>query len=182
MKPWTIPQFKKQLKTMDEKQLQQLLVETYKTSKEIKQLLNVFLREDDYEKELIGEYKMKIDKVFFPNNFRTDFSLTNAKALLKEGEKFCITQENLIDLQLSFVERGVDFTNAYGDISASFYDTLTRNFAKAVENILKDESDDLLKIFKRRCQTIRDNTSHIGWGFAFETEEIYSWIENEEVE
>lgn len=182
MKPWTIPQLKKQLKTMDEKQLQQLLVDSYKASKETKQLFNVFLREDEYEKELLEEYKQKIDKVFFPNSFRSDFSFTNAKALLKEGERFCTTPENLIDLQLFFVESGVAFTNAYGDISASFYDTLTRNFAKAVENILKDKSDGLLKIFKRRCQAIRDNTSHIGWGFAFETEEIYLWLENEDME
>jgi hypothetical protein len=71
---------------------------------------------------------------------------------------------------LFYVEQGVKFTNAYGDINELFYNSLESMYAKTVEWIEKHEIKDL---FQERCKRILKDTSGIGWGFHDALVEIY---------
>ncbi|MEO1769712.1 MULTISPECIES: DUF6155 family protein [Enterococcus] len=166
MKPWTIPQLKKHLKTMDEKQLQQLVVDLYKQSKEVKEIINVAYREEDYEKGIAEEYKEKIYRIFFPKSMSAGFSLPEAKVLLKKGLGICRQPENRIDLQLFFVECGVEFTNMYGDISETFYSAIISVYDKAVTGINKNQKSQAHPGFIKRCMAIYSDSEWMAWGFG----------------
>jgi hypothetical protein len=72
---------------------------------------------------------------------------------------------------LFYVEQGVKFTNAYGDINEAFYNSMENMFEKTVELMCKQ---DLKDSFQQRCQKIVTETSDIGWGFHDTLSEIYN--------
>jgi hypothetical protein len=74
-------------------------------------------------------------------------------------------------MMLFYVEQGVKFTNAYGDINEAFYNSMESMFDKAVELIRKQ---DLKELFQQRCQKIVGDTYDIGWGFYDTLSEIYN--------
>jgi Family of unknown function (DUF6155) len=78
---------------------------------------------------------------------------------------------------LFYVEQGVKFTNAYGDIDESFYNSMESMYEKAVEWIIKYEIQD---VFKERCMRIVKDTSSVGWGFYDALSDIYSGAFNNE--
>lgn len=180
MKPWTIPQLKKHLKTMDEKQLQELIVDLYKQSKEAKQLINIIYQEATYEKGIVEEYKEKIQRAFFPKSKRAEFSLAKAKDLLKEAEKLCKQPENLADIQLTFAECGVDIANMYGDMYDSFYRAVARAYGKAVDAINEDKTGEAYKRLINRCTAVFNDSEWMAWGFGEAMTDIYFELDHEE--
>lgn len=180
MKPWTIPQLKKHLKTMDEKQLQELIVDLYKQSKEAKQLINITYQEAAYEKGIVEEYKEKIQRAFFPKSKRAEFSLAKAKDLLKESEKLCKQPENLADIQLTFAECGVDIANMYGDMYDSFYRAVARAYGKAVDAINEDKTGEAYKRLINRCTAVFNDSEWMAWGFGEAMTDIYFELDHEE--
>lgn len=180
MKPWTIPQLKKHLKTMDEKQLQELIVDLYKQSKEAKQLINITYQEAAYEKGIVEEYKEKIQRAFFPKSKRAEFSLAKAKDLLKEAEKLCKQPENLADIQLTFAECGVEIANMYGDMYDSFYRAVARAYGKAVDAINEDKTGEAYKRLINRCTAVFNDSEWMAWGFGEAMTDIYFELDHEE--
>ena len=83
----------------------------------------------------------------------------------------------LIDIMLFYVEQGVRFTDAYGDIDEPFYISMETMYEKAVNEIIKHRLKDT---FQKRCQKIVSDTSEMGWGFPDTLSEIYEdafqWI------
>jgi hypothetical protein len=63
---------------------------------------------------------------------------------------------------LFYVEQGVAFTNAYGDIDAPFYSSMESMYERALKLIKKESLQDQLL---DRCQNIVNETHGIGWGF-----------------
>ena len=76
---------------------------------------------------------------------------------------------------LFYVEQGVKFTNAYGDIDEPFYNSMESMYAKALELITKY---DLKDVFYPRCRRIVDDTSGIGWGFHDTLGDLYDYAFN----
>jgi hypothetical protein len=71
---------------------------------------------------------------------------------------------------LFYVEQGVRFTDAYGDIDEPFYISMETMYEKAVNDIIKHRLKDT---FQKRCQRIVLDTSEMGWGFHDTLSEIY---------
>lgn len=180
MKLWTIPQLKKHLKTMDEKQLQEMIVDLYKQSKEAKQLINSTCREADYEKRIAEEYKEKIYRAFFPKSMRAEFSLPKAKKLLKEAEKLCKQPENIADIQLTFAECGVEIANMYGDMYDSFYQAVAGAYGNAVDATNEDKTGEAYKRLIKRCTAVFNDSEWMAWGLGEAMTDIYFELDQEE--
>ena len=71
---------------------------------------------------------------------------------------------------LFYVECGVIYTNAFGDIDEPFYNSIAGMFHDACVFIQKNN---LETIFKQRCLKIVTDTDGIGWGFHDEVSEYY---------
>jgi Family of unknown function (DUF6155) len=124
------------------------------------------------------KYKRIIEDEFFPARGYGRAKLAVAKKAISDYKKICTRSEEVADIMLFYVEQGVKYTNSYGDINESFYNSMEGMYEKAIEWIFKYKIQD---IFQERCKKIMEDTSGIGWGFydalcgiyeeAFEDEE-----------
>lgn len=71
---------------------------------------------------------------------------------------------------LFYVDRGVKFTLAYGDIDEAFYASMEGMYEKALSAMTELDSK---HIFEQRSQKIVTDTSDIGWGFHDTLSEIF---------
>ena len=73
---------------------------------------------------------------------------------------------------LYYVECGVEFTNTYGDISESFYNSVATVFSNFVKEINQLPDDSYYIRNKKRINDIYTNSKDIGWGFGDEINDI----------
>jgi len=120
----------------------------------------------------VGEkYKKIIADEFFPTRGLGRAKLAVAKKAVTEYKKVTKNPAGIADIMLFYVEQGVKFTNAYGDIDEPFYNSMESMYEKAVEWIIRYAMPD---IFQERCLRIVEDTSDIGWGFHDNLSDIYS--------
>jgi len=96
--------------------------------------------------------------------------LSVARKAVEEFKQVAGTSILQADLMLYYVEMGVQFTNAYGDINEPFYSSIESMYLSAVKFIV---SHGLQPQFQARCQKIVKDTDGIGWGFHDMLSEIY---------
>ena len=85
------------------------------------------------------------------------------------------SKELLSELMLFYTETGVKFTNEFGDIDESFYNSLTSVYSNALTLMHKEN---ILDKFANRAKKIVDETNGIGWGFHDDLEDIYAEFYN----
>jgi len=161
---------KKYFKDCSKQDLEKDITEIFRKYPAIKEYYQTKLL-PQADAEIIAKYKKIIENEFFPTRGYGNAKLSVAKKAIADYKKICQFPENLIDMMLFYVEQGVKFTNAYGDINEAFYNSMESMFAKAVELICKQ---DLKDSCEQRCQKIVGDTGDIGWGFYDTLSEIYN--------
>jgi hypothetical protein len=81
---------------------------------------------------------------------------------------------------LFYVEQGVDFTCAYGDISEGFYTSMINMFYQVAKECDRDE--ELYKAFSSRLYQVV-TTAPVGWGFRealFDAYYTVGWVFEED--
>jgi hypothetical protein len=119
-----------------------------------------FLNSDD--QTLLLKYKKIVHDVFFENDTSELFELSKAEKAVETFSKLSISNHQIADLMLYYVEMGVNFTNEYGDIDEDFYiniETMFKNASKLIKRYNMQEQ------FYNRCEKIFLDTDGIGWGF-----------------
>ena len=107
---------------------------------------------------------------------------TSPEAAISSFGKVCSDVSMVIDLQLYYVECGVEFTNTYGDINESFYSSMERMYWAVIEKLNKSDDRHLYETFADRLRAVIEETEGIGWGFYDGLCDSYyslKWIEEE---
>lgn len=160
-----VKNFKNYLKTQDEEWLRDELLTLYKTFESIREY---YIRQVEPESthQLIEKYKKILEKQFRPHSNKRGFPELNysiARQAIRDFKKVNASPSLVIDLQLTYVEYGVECTLEYGDIDARFYDSMESMFRMTLKDMekcgLKDQ-------FRKRCLAIQQNTADLGWGFG----------------
>jgi len=140
---------------------------------EIRQLAKRFKQVDEYYKarlephkaeDTLNVYKKRIKREFFTHS--GDPGPLRLSVARKTVLEFAKVQANItyqIDLELLYVEQGLKFTNAFGDIDERFYMSIEGMFERALRNIKKHH---LEALFIERANKIKKDTREIGWGFG----------------
>ena len=160
---------KKHLKTRSQAELIADIAELYKRFQPVKDYYQIQIYPQD-EKQVAAKYKKIIEDQFFPARGYGKAKLSVAKKAITEYKKVNKTIVGLIDIMLFYVEQGVRFTDAYGDIDEPFYISMETMYEKAIKEIIKYRQKDT---FQKRCQKIVLDTSDMGWGFHDTLSEIY---------
>jgi len=160
---------KKHLKTCSQEELINDIAELYKRFQPVKDYYQIQLAPQD-ETQVAAKYKKIIEDQFFPTRGYGQAKLSVAKKAITEYKKVTKTATGLIDIMLFYVEQGVRFTDAYGDIEEPFYISMETMYEKAVNEIIKHGQKNT---FQKRCQKIVLDTSDMGWGFHDTLSEIY---------
>jgi len=158
---------KSELAKLDKKALIEIIADLCKKNKPVQEYLNFYFQPD--EDGLFEKYKAKVYEAFFPKR-GFGYNLKQGKQSISDFKKLSPSPVLVADLMLFYVETGVDFTNDFGDIDETFYNSLESTFAAALKMMRKEE---ILDRFKERASMIMKNTEHIGWGFHFVLRETY---------
>ena len=115
------------------------------------------------------EAKKIIGKCICPS-INYDLKLREARKAITGFKKLSPTESDIADIMLFYVECGVNYTNAFGDIDEPFYNSIAGMFHDACLFIQKHN---LEIVFKQRCLKIVTETDGIGWGFHDEVSDYY---------
>jgi hypothetical protein len=150
---------KKYLQQFTKEQLIEQINELHKKYKEVKDYYSFCMNPD--EKKTVEKYKAIIYESFYPKRgFK--LSLSQARKAISDFKKLSPSPAHVADLMVYFVECGVLFTNDFGDIDESFYNSMEGMFEDASVFIRKNNLENL---FKERCKKLMEDSSDIGWGF-----------------
>ena len=115
-----------------------------------------------FSDDLLEKHRAMIEREFFPTRGFGRARLSIARKAITDYKKVSPNILGLVDLMVFYVEMGVRFTNAYGDISEAFYTSMEGMYDNALNNIIQFE---LKEQFQSRCEQIVKDTRNIGWGF-----------------
>lgn len=164
-KKLTVTQIKKELSKLPKEELIDIICRLCKASKEDIDQVNLFLGNDSFVDEALEEAKKKVRNQFFTNRGFGRLNLTDAKSAISKFKKVYNDPVRVIELQLYYVECGIEFTNTLGDISESFYNSMAGMYETVVKSLIKTEDSQLIEKFMPRLKKALDDTEGIGWGF-----------------
>ena len=170
-----VTELKRLLNEKDYSELVKLLVDLYKDNKNVQNYIDSKLLGDGYEKELLENYKKKIESCFFPQRGFAKNPTKEGKLLINEFKKISKNDEYVVDLQLYYIECGVNFTNSFGDMPMPFYKALASALDDVVSRIYMS-SNNIYDLFRKRIISIENNSESIAWGFGMYVGETISQL------
>lgn len=156
-----LTELKKRLKQASKDDLIREIGELYKRFEPVKDYYQVKFGED-HELGVADKYKSLVENEFFPKRGIGQARLAIARKAVMDYKKVCRDQAAVIDVMLFYVEQGVKYTMAYGDINEAFYSSMESMYERAITAIGKAGLKDT---FDKRCHKILDDTRNMGWGF-----------------
>ena len=114
---------------------------------------------------MLEKYRQKVVKQFFPKRGFGKLKLSEARRAIRDYRKATGDLAGTIDLMLTFVENGTEFTLEFGDINEAFYSSLDSVLDEMVK-LLRTEGSDLYPRFRERILRLRDDVDKIGWGYG----------------
>jgi Family of unknown function (DUF6155) len=165
----TLNQLKQYLRNCDREELITDAAELFKRFPSVKEYYQIKLY-PQAQAEVLNKYKKTIEDEFFPTRGFGKARLSIAKKAISDYRKVCDNEVDTIDIMLFYVEQGVKFTLAYGDIDEAFYSSMEGMYQKALSAI---NELDVKNIFEQRSRKIVTDTSGIGWGFHDTLSEIF---------
>ena len=165
----TLNQLKQYLKTISQEEANTDITELFKRFPAVKEYSQIKLY-PQAETEVLAKYKKIIEDEFFPVRGFGKARLSIAKKAISDYRKVCNNEVDTIDIMLFYVEQGVKFTLAYGDIDEAFYASMEGMYEKALSAMTELDSK---HIFEQRSRKIVTDTSEIGWGFHDTLSEIF---------
>ncbi len=164
---------KKYLQQFSKEQLIAQIIELNTKFKDVKTYYEFSINPNSTKAK--DEAKKIIGKCICPD-INYDLKLREARKAITGFKKLSPGEKDIIDVMLFYVECGVNYTNAFGDIDEPFYNSIAGMFYDACLFIQKHN---LETVFKQRCLKIVTETDGIGWGFHDEvSNHYYSFIES----
>lgn len=148
-----------ELAKLDKKALVEILCDLYKKHKPVQEYLEFYTKSD--EGGLSEKYRARVYEAFYPKR-GFGYNLKQGKQSISDLKKLGPSAELLADIMLFYVETGVEFTNDYGDMNETFYNSMESTFASTLKLIYNERLTDL---FKPRALKILKDTQDMGWRF-----------------
>jgi len=159
-KPWSA--LKKELSSRETSDLLIVIRDLHALSAENKRFLEARLSTVG---ETLEEYRVIIEGNMFPDVIGgMSVSLSKAQGAISEYRKATGDDLGTLDLMISYVEFGTDFTADYGDMWEGFYDSLESMFGKILAKLDSLESVSR-QIFRDRVERIVETAHGMGWGY-----------------
>lgn len=134
-------------------------------SKSKKELIELILRLESGKylnlNEDIKDVKREINAQYYPKG--KDIGDANQKLIKKliENYKHLTLDENgFIELCVYNTEKGIKYTNDYGDIDEDFYDGVIEIYEDGLKLIKKHN---LIDVYNSKCNSFIKKTDGIGW-------------------
>jgi hypothetical protein len=110
-------------------------------------------------------YRQRIVEQFFPKRGFAKLKLAEARKAIRDYKKATGNLEGAIDLLLTYLENGNDFTLQFGDIDERFYDSLC-SVMDELASVLKAQGSDAYEKVADRLAQLSFDADGLGWGYS----------------
>jgi hypothetical protein len=165
------------LQKAEKKELIDLIRKLYDHSVGDRMLINSRYIGDGLKKErskLLEKYRKIIKEEFLPEN-AGKMRISVAERAINDYSNASGDYVGTLDLMLTFVEEGVQFTRIFGVISDEFYDSVEGMLERLCELLKSEEGQRYYPLFRERLLKASRDSEGIGWGFE---EAIYVQVED----
>jgi hypothetical protein len=162
-KGWT--DIRHQLKSWSKPALLALVKDLYEFSPGNRDFLHARLQAEVAGGAALEQYRGKIIEQFFPKRGFGKLKLGEARKAIRDYRKATGNLEGTIDLLLTYVENGTQFTREFGDINEPFYNSLDSALEELADLLLQAGAG-LYPRFRDRVLRVEQMADHIGWGYC----------------
>lgn len=163
------------LAEMNEKQLRAIILDFIRFRRENREWLDAKLKGEEGLPETISIYKKKMRAALFSDDGK--ISLCGAKRAISDFKRICREPEPLLELMVSYVERGIELENTYGDLYEAFYASMEGMFNDVV-TILNRNPSLIPQYNPRLAKIVKESTS--GWGHKDALKGYYAELAGDE--
>ncbi len=143
-------------------QLVKLVADLYRFSKENQTFLHARFRVGE---DPLVSYKKTIAECMYPDLFgNKPVQIAKAKKAISNYSKATGDPLGEVELMVTFVEYGNNFTVDCGDMDEAFYDSLNSMYRRVIKKVLK-LPEEQQSGYKARLKRIMTSSSGIGWGY-----------------
>jgi hypothetical protein len=160
---WTA--VKQHLKDWNATQLTALLKDIYESSAGNRTFLDARVQAETSGGEALEIYRQRIVEQFFPKRGFGKLKLAEARKAIRDYKKATGNVEGTIDLLLTYLENGNDFTLEFGDIDERFYDSLC-SVMDELASVLKTQGSAAYEKVADRLSQLSSDADGLGWGYG----------------
>ena len=160
---------KKKLVELDRPALIALIKDLHDASKTNQAFLAARLASPLETADALESYRERIVQAFYPRRgMPTQLPrLSVGRAVLREYKRARPDDlHGLTDLMLTYVETGTRFTNEFGDIDNTFYNSLVSVLRDLTDLLAEPTARSAYHHLQYRIATLVGETGHIGWGYG----------------
>jgi hypothetical protein len=166
------------LQKAEKKELIDLIRELYDHSVGDRMLINSRYLGERIKKEkskMLEKYRKIIIEEFLPEKGPGKMRISIAERAINDYSNASGDFVGTLDLMLTYVEEGVQFSRIFGVIREEFYDSIEGILDRLCDLLKSEEGQKYYPLFRERLiRTCRDS-ENIGWGFG---EAIYVLVED----
>ncbi|MGD7654007.1 MAG: hypothetical protein ACQCXQ_12380 [Verrucomicrobiales bacterium] len=169
---------KKHTKDWTPAQLTALIKDLYDRSADNRTFLEARVQADGSGGAALETYRQRIVEQFYPKRGFGKLKLGEARKAIRDYKKATGNVEGTIELLLTYVENGNDFTCDFGDINGPFYDSLC-SVMNELAAVLKAEGQATYAKVQERLDQVAGKADGIGWGYGDHINEVVEELEAE---
>ena len=158
---------RRHLATLDKPALLALVKDLYDSGAENRDFIQARCQTADSGGEVLETYRKKIVEQFFSK--RADgigaLKLGVARKAIRDYRKATGNLSGTVELLMTYVENGAEFTHEYGDIDGPFYNSVESALGE-LAGLLRGEAQELYPQFSERLARVEQMAQGIGWGFG----------------
>jgi hypothetical protein len=166
------------LSTWDKAALIALVKDLHDSSTTNRNFIQARCQAADGGSEAIELYRNRIVEQFFPKRGFGKLKLGEARKAIREYKKATGSIPGTLELLMTYVENGVEFTNQYGDIDERFYNSIESALSE-VDAMLRGKAQEFYPGFSARLARLEQATDGIGWGFHDFIADVVGSLEEE---
>jgi len=155
-----------------------LVKDLHDTSPDNRDFLLARLQAEENAGAALEKYRHKIVEQFFPARGDGKLKLAEARKAIRDYRKATGNLTGTIDLMLTYVENGTEFSREFGYPVESFYNSL-ESVLNEMSLLLLREGSELYPQFRKRIQHLNTHADHIGWGYGDALRDQVFQLENE---
>ena len=140
-----------------------LLKDLYEANSGNRDFLQARCQAEESGGAALESYRKKIVEQFFPSRGEAKLKLGEARKTIRDYRKATGNVPGTAELLMTYVEKGVEFTNEYGDIDERFYSSI-ESALDELAALLRTHAE-LYPSLAERLDKVEQLTDGIGWGF-----------------
>jgi hypothetical protein len=171
---WT--DIKRRLQAMEGAKLLALIQGLFKLSVENRAFLAARVLGASAGQTLLQPYRERIERAFYTRGGKPQLKLSEGRKAIREYQAATSDPAGSLELRMTFVETGTQFTSEFGDIDEPFYNSLS-SVLHEMDQILKSEQGpDLYQGIRKRVLELPKLAGRIGWGYGDEIRDrVAAW-------